>query len=110
MYDSDMSNAFPSRAIILAAAPGEKLPMYPEPTHAFSRRSSNLSLVVDGKKVRMGMGMLSNLDLYGNSKVQLIFISYSTTRAWIPFYLGWGRERRRGRGFGYMGEVTRRYL
>ena len=40
-----------SRAIILAAAPGEKLPSFPEPTHAFSRRSSNLSVVVDNKKV-----------------------------------------------------------
>lgn len=38
------------RAIILAAAPGEKLPYYPEPTHAFSPRACQLSVVVDNKK------------------------------------------------------------
>ncbi|GFS20392.1 DNA (cytosine-5)-methyltransferase [Elysia marginata] len=39
------------RAIILAAAPGEKLPFYPEPMHAFAPRAMQLSVVVDDKKV-----------------------------------------------------------
>ena len=39
------------RAIILAAAPGEKLPYYPEPTHCFSPRGVQLTVMVDEKKV-----------------------------------------------------------
>ena len=39
-----------SRAIILAAAPGEKLPFYPEPTHVFSKRGMQLTVQVDDKK------------------------------------------------------------
>ena len=39
------------RAIILAAAPGEKLPFYPEPLHVFAPRGMQLSVVVDEKKV-----------------------------------------------------------
>ena len=35
------------RAFILAAAPGEKLPLFPEPTHVFSRRGCQLSVTVD---------------------------------------------------------------
>ena len=35
------------RAFLLAAAPGEKLPMFPEPTHVFSRRGCQLSVTVD---------------------------------------------------------------
>ncbi|RUS91723.1 hypothetical protein EGW08_000549 [Elysia chlorotica] len=38
------------RAIILAAAPGEKLPYYPEPMHAFAPRAMQLSVVVDERK------------------------------------------------------------
>ncbi|XP_061556979.1 DNA (cytosine-5)-methyltransferase 1 [Phycodurus eques] len=38
------------RAIILAAAPGEKLPRYPEPLHVFAPRAVSLSVVVDEKK------------------------------------------------------------
>ncbi|XP_053320799.1 DNA (cytosine-5)-methyltransferase 1 isoform X2 [Spea bombifrons] len=38
------------RAIILAAAPGEKLPMFPEPLHVFAPRACQLSVVVDEKK------------------------------------------------------------
>lgn len=40
-----------SRAIILAAAPGEKLPYYPQPTHCFSPRGVQLTVVIDDKKV-----------------------------------------------------------
>lgn len=40
------------RLIILAAAPGEVLPKYPEPTHVFSKRACQLSVIVDNKKVR----------------------------------------------------------
>lgn len=39
------------RAIILAAAPGEQLPYYPEPTHCFSPRGVQLTVMVDEKKV-----------------------------------------------------------
>jgi hypothetical protein len=39
------------RAIILAAAPGEKLPFYPEPLHVFAPRAMALSVVVDERKV-----------------------------------------------------------
>lgn len=38
------------RAIILAAAPGEKLPQYPQPLHTFSPRAMQLSVVIDDKK------------------------------------------------------------
>ncbi|XP_055925172.1 DNA (cytosine-5)-methyltransferase PliMCI-like isoform X3 [Argiope bruennichi] len=38
------------RAIILAAAPGEMLPVYPEPTHVFSPRACQLTVAVDEKK------------------------------------------------------------
>jgi DNA (cytosine-5)-methyltransferase 1 len=39
------------RAIILAAAPGEILPNFPEPTHAFNLKACQLAVVVDNKKV-----------------------------------------------------------
>ncbi|CAH2980940.1 unnamed protein product [Chilo suppressalis] len=38
------------RLIILAAAPGFKLPLYPEPTHVFSRRACSLTTTIDGKR------------------------------------------------------------
>ncbi|KAJ9600521.1 hypothetical protein L9F63_026341, partial [Diploptera punctata] len=38
------------RAIILAAAPGEVLPTFPEPTHVFSPKACQLSVMVDDKK------------------------------------------------------------
>lgn len=38
------------RAIILAAAPGEKLPRYPEPLHVFAPRACSLTVAVDEKK------------------------------------------------------------
>lgn len=38
------------RAIILAAAPGEKLPRYPEPLHVFAPRACSLNVVVDDRK------------------------------------------------------------
>ena len=39
------------RAIILAVAPGLKLPSYPDPTHVFSPRACQLTVVIDDKKV-----------------------------------------------------------
>ena len=39
------------RAIVLAAAPGEVLPLFPEPTHCFSSRAGSLSVVIDDHKV-----------------------------------------------------------
>ena len=41
----------PSRAIILAAAPGEILPRYPEPRHVFSSHACQLSVSIDNKRV-----------------------------------------------------------
>uniref|UniRef100_A0A4W3I946 DNA (cytosine-5)-methyltransferase n=1 Tax=Callorhinchus milii TaxID=7868 RepID=A0A4W3I946_CALMI len=38
------------RAIVLAAAPGEKLPLFPEPLHVFAPRACQLSVAVDDKK------------------------------------------------------------
>ncbi|XP_045773016.1 DNA (cytosine-5)-methyltransferase PliMCI-like [Maniola jurtina] len=38
------------RLIILAAAPGQRLPAYPEPTHVFSRRACSLTTTIDGKR------------------------------------------------------------
>ncbi|KAM3965336.1 DNA cytosine-5 methyltransferase [Aphomia sociella] len=38
------------RLIILASAPGYKLPSYPEPTHVFSRRACSLTTTIDGKR------------------------------------------------------------
>ncbi|XP_006821782.2 DNA (cytosine-5)-methyltransferase 1 [Saccoglossus kowalevskii] len=43
------------RAIILAAAPGEKLPFYPEPAHVFSPRACPLSVTIDEKKYESNM-------------------------------------------------------
>ena len=39
------------RAIILAAAPGEILPLYPEPRHVFSSHACQLSVSIDNKRV-----------------------------------------------------------
>ncbi|KAH7957108.1 hypothetical protein HPB52_015343 [Rhipicephalus sanguineus] len=38
------------RAIILAAAPGERLPLYPEPQHVFAPRACQLTVMVDERK------------------------------------------------------------
>eukprot|EP00731_Ephydatia_muelleri_P018563 Em0011g603a len=46
-------------AIIIAAAPGEKLPLYPEPTHVISPRAVQLSVVVDDKKYISNITRLS---------------------------------------------------
>ena len=43
------------RAIILAAAPGEKLPRYPEPLHVFAPRAMSLSVAVDSHKVLLAL-------------------------------------------------------
>ena len=40
---------FSFRAIILAAAPGEKLPSFPEPLYAFAAMQT--SVVIDNRKV-----------------------------------------------------------
>ena len=37
------------RCFLMAAAPGEKLPNYPEPIHVFSNRSASLNVLVDEK-------------------------------------------------------------
>ncbi|XP_014253428.1 DNA (cytosine-5)-methyltransferase 1-like [Cimex lectularius] len=39
------------RAIILAAAPGEVLPNFPEPLHVFNPRATQLTIMVDDKKL-----------------------------------------------------------
>ncbi|XP_041979201.1 DNA (cytosine-5)-methyltransferase PliMCI-like [Aricia agestis] len=43
------------RLVILAAAPGLALPLYPEPTHVFSRRACSLAVTIDGKKFLTNM-------------------------------------------------------
>ena len=48
---------FLSRAIVLAAAPGEILPQFPEPTHCFSSRAGSLSVVIDDRKVHTRIHM-----------------------------------------------------
>ncbi|GIY34057.1 hypothetical protein CDAR_419951 [Caerostris darwini] len=48
------------RAIILAAAPGEKLPLYPEPTHVFSPRACQLTVMVDDKKYQSSIKWTSS--------------------------------------------------
>lgn len=40
------------RLIIMAAAPGEKLPLYPEPLHVFNRRGSSLNIQIGDKKFK----------------------------------------------------------
>ena len=45
------THTYTHRAIVLAAAPGEKLPSFPDPTHVFSPRACQLTVVVDDKKV-----------------------------------------------------------
>nr|AKR53930.1 DNA (cytosine-5) methyltransferase 1 [Latrunculia apicalis] len=51
------------RAIILAAAPGEKLPYFPEPTHCFSPRAVQLTVMVDDKKVMSNITRMSTAPL-----------------------------------------------
>ncbi|KAM4889230.1 DNA (cytosine-5)-methyltransferase 1 [Thomomys bottae] len=48
------------RAIILAAAPGERLPLFPEPLHVFAPRACQLSVVVDDKKFVSNITRLSS--------------------------------------------------
>ncbi|XP_062515126.1 DNA (cytosine-5)-methyltransferase 1-like [Corticium candelabrum] len=48
------------RAILLAAAPGERLPFYPEPTHVFSPKGCQLSIVVDNDKHFSNISWLSS--------------------------------------------------
>nr|XP_039272538.1 DNA (cytosine-5)-methyltransferase 1-like [Styela clava] len=48
------------RAIILAAAPGEKLPLYPEPLHGFSLKSGSLTAQVDDKRYMNNITRLSS--------------------------------------------------
>nr|ASM42030.1 DNMT1 [Pogonomyrmex barbatus] len=38
------------RMILIAAAPGEILPKYPEPTHVFNKRCCSLTVMIDNKK------------------------------------------------------------
>ena len=48
------------RAIILAAAPGEKLPLYPEPTNVFAPRACQLSAMVDDKRIVSNIKWMSS--------------------------------------------------
>lgn len=43
------------RLIVLAAAPGYVLPVYPEPTHVFSRRACFLAVTIDRKRFTTNM-------------------------------------------------------
>ena len=51
------------RAIILAAAPGEKLPLYPEPLHTFSSRSGSLLVQVGDRKYTSNITRASSAPL-----------------------------------------------
>lgn len=44
---------FVSRAFIIAAAPGEILPYFPEPTHCFSGKGLSLSVTIDTRRYEM---------------------------------------------------------
>ncbi|XP_078007936.1 DNA (cytosine-5)-methyltransferase 1-like [Phascolarctos cinereus] len=48
------------RAFILAAAPGEKLPKFPEPLHVFTPRACQLAVVVDGKRFASNIKRLNS--------------------------------------------------
>jgi len=51
----------------MAAAPGEVLPLYPEPTHCFSPRAIQLTVMVDDKKVeslKIQPGSIANFSLH----------------------------------------------
>lgn len=48
---TNMTLCLSFRAIVMAAAPGEKLPNFPEPTHCFSPRAVQLTVVIDDDKV-----------------------------------------------------------
>ncbi|KAH9507553.1 DNA (cytosine-5)-methyltransferase 1 [Bulinus truncatus] len=56
------------RAIILAAAPGEKLPLFPEPMHTFAPRAMQLSVMVDDKKY------VSNIKNIGSTPYRTITV------------------------------------
>lgn len=42
------------RLVLIAAAPGYKLPNFPEPQHVFSPRGCHLSVFIDGTKYTNG--------------------------------------------------------
>ena len=63
------------RAIIIAAAPGEKLPYYPEPTHCFSPRGVQLTVVVDDKKVHV-----LYFDQHGSNRCEFLQVMSNITR------------------------------
>uniref|UniRef100_A0A2K5SBK4 DNA (cytosine-5)-methyltransferase 1 n=1 Tax=Cebus imitator TaxID=2715852 RepID=A0A2K5SBK4_CEBIM len=48
------------RTIILAAAPGEKLPLFPEPLHVFAPQACPLSVVVGDKEIVSNITRLSS--------------------------------------------------
>lgn len=56
------------RAIILAAAPGEKLPLFPEPLHVFAPRACQLNVVVDDRK------FVSNITRLGSCPYRTITV------------------------------------
>ncbi|XP_017781710.1 PREDICTED: DNA (cytosine-5)-methyltransferase PliMCI-like [Nicrophorus vespilloides] len=51
------------RLIIMAAAPGYKLPQYPEPLHVFNKRGCQLSVVVGGRRYSNGTKWISSAPL-----------------------------------------------
>lgn len=51
---------FPHRAIIIAAAPGEVLPLYPEPSHCFHPRACQLTVKVDDTVFRSNITRTSS--------------------------------------------------
>ncbi len=69
------------RDFILAAAPGEKLPLHPEPTHFFSRRGCKLSVAVGHAKFYFNCWTLAIRSISHRHR--------SWLHVWSTWYLQW---------------------
>ena len=65
-----------SRAIVLAAAPGEVLPQFPEPTYCFSTRAGSLSVVIDDRKVHTHSQ--TSLCMQKHTRVYILYFQYTS--------------------------------
>jgi len=65
------------RVIILAAAPGEVLPLYPEPTHVFTSKSNSIRVNVNGRGVSCKHSIpesVVKLTVFSSLQLRLILI------------------------------------
>lgn len=81
--------------IILAAAPEQTLPNYPEPTHVFSKRACQLSVLVDTKKVNNSCLYYVRISIY----TEHMFITFRYITSIIKYIfsivqivLGWNQH------------------